>query len=98
MAAMVSLPFFLQNTFGTQRGLMTGLLLTPWPLATLVTGTVGRLSGGTLSSGVLGSIGMALFAVGLFSLSGLTAESSDISIILRLMLCGAGFGFVSDAQ
>ena len=42
--------------------------------------------------GILGSIGMALFAVGLFSLSGLTAESSDISIILRLMLCGAGFG------
>ena len=41
---------------------------------------------------LLGSIGMALFAVGLFSLSGLTAESSDISIILRLMLCGAGFG------
>jgi MFS family permease len=35
---------------------------------------------------------MVLFAVGLFSLSGLTAESSDISIILRLMLCGAGFG------
>ena len=35
---------------------------------------------------------MVLFAIGLFSLSSLTAESSDISIILRLMLCGAGFG------
>jgi MFS transporter, DHA2 family, multidrug resistance protein len=42
--------------------------------------------------GILGSIGMVLFAIGLFSLSSLTAESSDISIILRLMLCGAGFG------
>ena len=35
---------------------------------------------------------MAIFAVGLFLLSSLTTESSDISIILRLMLCGAGFG------
>ena len=73
MSAMVSLPFFLQNTLGHSE-VMTGLLLTPWPLATL------------------GSIGMVLFAIGLFSLSSLTAESSDISIILRLMLCGAGFG------
>ena len=36
MSAMVSLPFFLQNTLGHSE-VMTGLLLTPWPLATLVT-------------------------------------------------------------
>ena len=42
---------------------------------------------------VMVSVSMLVgLAVGLFSLSGLTAESSDISLILRLMLCGAGFG------
>ena len=91
MAAMVSLPFFLQNTLGHSE-VMTGLLLTPWPLATLVTAPLAGYLVERIHPGILGSIGMTLFAVGLFSLSGLTAESSDISIILRLMLCGAGFG------
>ena len=40
MSAMVSLPFFLQNTLGHSE-VMTGLLLTPWPLATLVTAPLG---------------------------------------------------------
>ena len=83
--------FFLQNTLGHSE-VMTGLLLTPWPLATLVTAPLAGYLVERIHPGILGSIGMALFAVGLFSLSGLTAESSDISIILRLMLCGAGFG------
>ena len=88
---MVSLPFFLQNTLGHSE-VMTGLLLTPWPLATLVTAPLAGYLVERIHPGILGSVGMALFAVGLFSLSSLTAESSDISIILRLMLCGAGFG------
>ena len=88
---MVSLPFFLQNTLG-HREVMTGLLLTPWPLATLVTAPLAGYLVERIHPGILGSVGMVLFAVGLFSLSGLTAESSDISLILRLMLCGAGFG------
>ena len=91
MSAMVSLPFFLQNTLGHSE-VMTGLLLTPWPLATLVTAPLAGYLVERIHPGILGSVGMVLFAVGLFSLSGLTAESSDISLILRLMLCGAGFG------
>ena len=82
MLAMVSLPFFLQNSLGYSE-VMTGLLLTPWPIATLVTAP---------AAGILGSIGMALFCIGLYSLSTLTADSSVTGIILRLMLCGAGFG------
>ena len=55
-------------------------------------GTVGGLSGGTHSSGDIGGYRDGVVCRRTFSLSGLTAESSDISIILRLMLCGAGFG------
>lgn len=91
MTAMVSLPFFLQNTLQHSE-VMTGLLLTPWPLATLITAPLAGYLVERIHPGILGSIGMGLFAVGLFSLSRLTVESSDISIILRLMVCGAGFG------
>ena len=66
---------------------MTGLLLTPWPLATLVTAPLAGYLVERIHPGILGSIGMVLFAIGLFSLSSLTAESSDISIILRLKMC-----------
>ena len=65
MAAMVSLPFFLQNTLGHSE-VMTGLLLTPWPLATLVTAPLAGYLVERIHPGILGSIGMALFAVGLF--------------------------------
>lgn len=91
MLAMVSLPFFLQNTLGHSE-VMTGLLLTPWPIATLITAPAAGYLVERIHPGILGSIGMALFCVGLYSLSTLTAESSDLSIILRLIVCGAGFG------
>lgn len=35
MLAMISLPFFLQGTLG-RSDVTTGLLLTPWPLATMI--------------------------------------------------------------
>lgn len=56
MAAMVSLPFFLQNTLGHSE-VMTGLLLTPWPLATLVTAPLAGYLVERIHPGILGSIG-----------------------------------------
>lgn len=91
MLAMVSLPFFLQNSLGYSE-VMTGLLLTPWYIATLVTAPAAGYLVERIHPGILGSIGMALFCIGLYSLSTLTADSSVTGIILRLMLCGAGFG------
>lgn len=91
MLAMISLPFFLQNTLGHSE-VMTGLLLTPWPIATLITAPTAGYLVERIHPGILGSIGMVIFAAGLFSLSMLTPESSDISIIWRLVVCGMGFG------
>lgn len=91
MLAMVSLPFFLQSVL--QRGeVATGLLLTPWPLATMVMAPIaGRLTD-RYHAGLLGAIGLALFATGLFSLALLPDSPSDLNIIWRMALCGAGFG------
>lgn len=91
MLAMVSLPFFLQNTLGHSE-VMTGLLMTPWALATLVAAPLAGYLVDRIHPGVLGSIGMVLLSTGLFLLSRLTPDSSELDIILRLVLCGAGFG------
>ena len=91
MLAMISLPFFLQNTLGHSE-VMTGLLLTPWPLASLITAPIAGYLVERIHPGILGSVGMVIFGIGLFSLSSLDAGSSVISIIWRLALCGAGFG------
>lgn len=91
MLAMISLPFFLQNTLGHSE-VMTGLLLTPWPLASLITAPLAGYLVERVHPGILGSIGMVIFGIGLYSLSSLNAESTLIGIIWRLALCGAGFG------
>ncbi|WP_413738692.1 MFS transporter [Sodalis sp. RH21] len=91
MLAMVSLPFYLQSVLGRDE-VATGLLLTPWPLATMLLALVaGRLIG-RVHAGLLGAVGLGLFAVGLFSLAWLPAAPGDMAIIWRMMLCGAGFG------
>ena len=91
MLAMVSLPFFLQNTLG-HSAVMTGLLLTPWPIATLIAAPAAGYLVERIHPGILGSIGMILFGTGLFLMSTLTTNSSNSSLILLLALCGAGFG------
>lgn len=91
MLAMVSLPFFLQNVLGRDE-VTTGLLLTPWPLATMVFAPIaGRLIE-RVHAGLLGGIGLAMFAAGLFLLAMLPVQPTDADIIWRMMLCGAGFG------
>ncbi|NIF20199.1 MFS transporter [Candidatus Pantoea multigeneris] len=91
MLAMVSLPFFLQNGLGRDE-VATGLLLTPWPLATMAFAPIaGRLIG-RVHSGLLGGMGLAMFAAGLFLLALLPHNPSSIDIVWRMALCGAGFG------
>ncbi len=91
MLAMVSLPFFLQTVLGRDE-VATGLLLTPWPLATMVIAPIAGRLVERYHAGLLGGIGLAVFASGLFLLAVLPANPSDVDIILRMILCGAGFG------
>ncbi|NMP28859.1 MFS transporter [Rahnella sp. SAP-1] len=91
MLAFVSLPFFLQNTLGLDA-VSTGLLLTPWPLATMVMAPISGRLVERYHAGMLGGIGLAIFACGLYSLALLPTEPSHLNIIWRMLLCGAGFG------
>ena len=91
MLAYVTLPFLFQSVLG-RSAFQTGLLMTPWPLALgVVAPLAGRLAD-RVRAGLIGGIGLAIFAVGLFMLSRLGAHPSTFDIAWRMALCGAGFG------
>ena len=90
MLAMVSFPFFLQRVLGRDE-VATGLLLTPWPLATMVCAPLAGILSEKMNAGVLSGIGLIIFSGGLFSLAELPAHPSDLDIIWRMALCGCGF-------
>lgn len=91
MLALVSLPFFLQSIVGRSE-VETGLLLTPWPLATMVMAPLAGYLIERVHAGFLGALGMAVMACGLFALALLPSSPGDLDIIWRMLLCGAGFG------
>jgi EmrB/QacA subfamily drug resistance transporter len=85
------MPFYLQNVLGfdPQR---TGLTLIASPIALSLTSPIsGRLSD-RFGARWLGVAGLALTALALFSFSTLTTSSTQLDVILRLLLMGAGFG------
>ena len=91
MLAMVSLPFFLQGELG-KNAVTCGLLLTPWPLATMIFAPLAGVLAERINAGILGSIGLSIFACGLFLLSILSPDTGNSDIIWRMALCGCGFG------
>ena len=90
MLAYLALPFLLLETHGRSH-LQAGLLITAWPLAiAAVAPWAGRLIG-RCPDGLLGGIGMAVFSAGLLLLARLPLQPSDLDLVWRLALCGAGF-------
>ncbi len=91
MLAFVALPFHVQGLFG-RSAVETGLLMTPWPIAVgLAAPIAGRLAD-RYPAGLLGGIGLSMFATGLAVLALLPHGAADGSIIVPMALCGAGFG------
>lgn len=92
MLAYVSIPFLMQSVLG-RSVFATGLLMTPWPLAVGIAAPLSGRLADRFSAGLLGAIGLAVFAAGLFFLSRLGAHPSSLDIGWRMAMCGAGFGF-----
>jgi len=91
MLAYVGLPFFLLDGLG-RSPVEAGLLITAWPLGTVVAAPLaGRLIG-RYPDGLLGGIGLGLFALGLALLALLPAQPTGVDIVWRMALCGIGFG------
>jgi DHA2 family multidrug resistance protein-like MFS transporter len=90
--AFLALPFYLETVLHKTQ-VLTGLLMTPWPIAVgLAAPLAGRLSD-RVSAAILGGVGLAALAIGLLLLATLPAQASNLDIVWRMALCGAGFGF-----
>ena len=90
MLAMITLPFFLQNTMKLSE-VMTGLLLTPWPAAALFTAPLAGYLIEKVKPALISSIGLVIFFGGLLLLSFLHSDSSHIDVAWRVAICGVGF-------
>ncbi len=90
--AFVSLPFFFETTLG-RNPVETGFLMTPWSVVVALFAPIaGRLSD-RYPPGLLGGIGLAILSAGMVSLALLPTDPSAGDIIVRMIICGAGFGF-----
>ena len=90
MLAFLALPFQFLEVQGRSH-VEAGLLMTVWPLAiVLVAPIAGRLIG-RIADGLLGGVGMAVFAAALLLLAWQPAQAAAWDIAWRMALCGAGF-------
>ena len=91
MLAFVSIPFYLETKYG-YSAVQMGLLITPWPIAVACAAPIAGRLVERYPAGLLGGIGLLLFAIGLGSLALMPADPTSIEVIWRMALSGAGFG------
>ena len=91
MLAFVALPFYLESRFG-YSDVEIGLLITPWPIAVAFAAPLAGRLVERYPSGLLGGIGLVLFALGLGALALLPAHPALADVAWRMAVAGAGFG------
>jgi DHA2 family multidrug resistance protein-like MFS transporter len=91
MLAFVAIPFYLESRFG-YSAVQMGLLITPWPIAVALAAPVAGRLVERYPAGLLGGIGLLLFAAGLGTLALLPADPGAFDVIWRMALSGVGFG------
>jgi MFS transporter, DHA2 family, multidrug resistance protein len=92
LIAGVSLPFLFQRGLG-RSVVETGILMTPWPIATALAAALAGVLAERIPSAILNSAGLLVMAAGLFLLAAMPADVDNLGIIWRTAMCGAGFGF-----
>ena len=89
--AMISLPFLFLNSLGFPA-FTAGLLMTPWPLATMIISPIAARFVERHNPGITAAVGMATFAAGTLLLLLAPSGVSEWNIAWRMALCGVGFG------
>ena len=88
------MPFFLIDGLGHSAS-RTGLIFASISFTALIVGPVSGWLSDKIGSRILCTIGIALICLALFLLSRLGTESSEVDIILRLVIQGIGSGMFS---
>jgi len=91
MLAFVALPFYLESRFG-YSAVQIGLLITPWPIAVGIAAPLAARLVESHPAGLLGGIGLVVFAAGLAALASLGDHPMQWDVIWRMALAGFGFG------
>jgi DHA2 family multidrug resistance protein-like MFS transporter len=91
MLAYVTLPFFLETAFHKDQ-VMTGLLITPWPVAVGITAPISGRLADKVPAALLCGVGGAVFAVGVAQLALLPVDPPSWRIVVAMATCGMGFG------
>jgi DHA2 family multidrug resistance protein-like MFS transporter len=89
--ALVSLPFIFHHAMGFSD-IDTGLLMTPWPLATAIIAPLSGYVTDRFNPGKVSGIGSLILVLGFISLALLPEHPSVVDITWRLAVCGFGFG------
>ena len=88
--AFVSLPFYFETVLHRDP-IQTGFLMTSWAIVVaLLAPFAGRWSD-RYPPAAMGSLGMVILSLGMFSLAIMSAETSAGSIGMRMAVCGLGF-------
>lgn len=89
---MISLPFLFLNNLGFSE-ITTGMLMTPMPVATMIMSPLAARWVERHNPGTTAAVGMGLYALGVLLLATLTAGDAGVTdVVLRMALCGLGFG------
>lgn len=89
---MIALPFLFLSVLKFSE-LNTGLVMTPWPLATMIVSPLAARWIEKHNAAFTAAFGMLIFMTGLVTLVFVPIEANEWDIVWRMALCGIGFGF-----
>jgi DHA2 family multidrug resistance protein-like MFS transporter len=90
-SGIVALPFYLQQGLGLSP-FMTGVLMTPWPIAVAVSALFSGRLADRWPSAPLTAAGGALLALGLGLAALASPGAAPHTVVLFTLVCGLGFG------
>lgn len=89
--AMIALPFLYLNSYHFSA-ITTGLLMTPWPLATMIISPIAARYVERHNPGATAALGMLVFIAGVLLLLFTSSHPAEWDIAWRMAVCGIGFG------
>ncbi|GAB4261356.1 MFS transporter [Thermincola ferriacetica] len=90
-SVVLLMPFYLQQLRGMPPS-KAGLMLIPMPLTTMLIAPISGALSDRVDTRYFSSLGMAITALGMWLLSNLDFESSNLTVVLALVTVGLGSG------